>query len=847
MPKRVNKEIGMKRCVKCNYRSSIFPEKIINKKAVNFQTIEKKWQNQWEKKKIFEVRVKKGKKKFYVLEMFPYPSAYGIHMGHARNYTLGDMVTRFRRMQGYNVLYAMGYDSFGLPAENAAIQEKVHPKKFTEKAIVNIIKQQKSLGLSYDWTRIIATSYPEYYKWNQYLFLKFYEKGLAYRKKAPVNFCPKCKTVLANEQVVNGKCWRHSTTDVQIKHLEQWFLKITDYSDELLEDIEKLDWPERIKIMQKNWIGKSKGTEINFNVDGKIWPVFTTRSDTIYGVTFMVISAQHPKLFEFVKGTEQEKEVIKFAQKVRTIKQQDLDKMEKEGVFTGKYAVNPINNKKVPVYVGNFVLAEYGSGMVMAVPAHDQRDFEFAKKYKLPIRVVIQPKKRKLNEKTMRQAYVDYGILINSGKFDKMESERAIKEISKHLEKTKAGKRTTEYKIKDWLISRQRYWGTPIPIIYCKKCGIVPVLEKDLPVKLPEKVKFGKGNPLESSKNFINVKCPKCKSLAKRETDTMDTFFDSSWYFLRYCDSKNKNKIFDKEKIKYWMSVDQYIGGSEHAVGHLIYSRFFTKVFRDLGFLKINEPFMKLINQGIVTKGGLKMSKSLGNVIDPTDIIEDYGADTLRVFLLFMAAPESQLEWDDSGIDAMRKFLKKIYNLKTKFKETNKRLEHFRNKAIKEVTEDIENFRFNLALIKLMKWLDLLYKESDKKSYEDFLKMISIFAPHIAEELWHNLRHKTFISLEIWPKANEKKIDKKIEKQQEHQEKLKEDIRNIVKIIDKKPKSIFIYVIPKEIEIYEEVVNDIKNEFSCDVRLFALNDKDIYDPQNKSKKAKPGKPAIYIE
>src|SRR3989344_4268780 len=594
-------------------------------KKLNFNKIEKKWQSKWEKEKAFQTKEIKNKNKYYVLEMFPYPSGSGLHMGHAFNYTIGDIYARLKRMQGFNVLYPMGYDSFGLPAENAAIKEKTHPKKYTDKAINNFIKQQKSLGLSYDWTRMLKTSDPEYYKWNQYFFLKFFEKGLVYRKKSSVNFCPKCDTVLANEQVHNGMCWRHKDTPVEIKQLEQWFIKITKYAEELLQEIDKLDWPERIKIMQKNWIGKSEGTEIVFKINEKFWKVFTTRPDTLFGVTFLVISVQHSELMKIVTE-EKKKDVEKFLRLLKSTKQEDIDKLAKEGVFTGAYAIHPLTNEKIPVYAGNFVVAEYGSGMVMAVPAHDQRDFEFAKKYKIPIKVVINPENYELKAEKMSRAFVDKCVLVNSKEFNGARSSNAIDLISDYIEKKKLGKRVVQYKLRDWLISRQRYWGTPIPMIYCDKCGIVP--ENKLPVLLPEKVKFGEGNPLMTNKRFLETKCPKCKGKARRETDTMDTFFDSGWYFLRFCDPHNNKEPFRKDKIKYWMPVDQYIGGAEHACMHLIYARFFTKALRDLGFVKFGEPFTKLFNQGMLHgNDGAVMSKSKGNVIPPGVVSKKYGID----------------------------------------------------------------------------------------------------------------------------------------------------------------------------------------------------------------------------
>ena len=812
---------------------------------VDFKSIEKKWQNKWEKEKVFHVKENK-KKKMYVLEMFPYPSSSGLHMGHAFNYTIGDIYARYKRMNGFNVLYPMGYDALGLPAENAAIKAQSHPKKFTEEAIKNFIKQQKGLGLSYDWSRMIKTCDPEYYKWNQYFFLKFFENGLVYRKKAPVNFCGKCNTVLANEQVHSGKCWRHQDTDVEIKHLEQWFIKTTKYADELLKDIEMLQWPERIKTMQINWIGKSHGIEINFKINGKNWPVFTTRPDTIFGVTFMVVSAQHPKLNELVTK-EQKKEVNEFLKKIKSTSEKDLEELEKEGAFTGSYAINPINGEKVPVYTGNFVIAEYGSGMVMAVPAHDQRDFEFAKKYNIPINVVINPENYELKAEKMTRAYVDEGVLINSKEFNGINSREVIDEISDYIEKKKLGKRTVNYKLRDWLVSRQRYWGTPIPIIYCDKCGIVP--EKKLPVLLPEKVKFGEGNPLETNKRFLETKCPKCKGKARRETDTMDTFFDSSWYFLRFCDPKNNKEPFSKDKVKYWMPVDQYIGGAEHACMHLIYARFFTKALRDLGFFKLDEPFTKLFNQGMLHgNDGAVMSKSRGNVVLPEEVSKEYGIDTARLFLVSLASPDKDIIWNDNGIEGSMRFINKLFEYfdKVKIGKSSKRSESKLNKTIKEVSENIENLKYNIAIINIRNLFDNLGGGESKETLEKALKILSPFCPHISEELWHKVGNNKLICLEEWPEVDERKIDEKLEEQDRLIEKLIDDINNVVKIINSKGKEVkkaFVYVLPQEKENYD--IKLIKT--NLDVKIFAVNDKNKYDPENKAGKAKPGKPAIYLE
>src|SRR3989344_5353920 len=1202
---------------------------------MDFIKIEKKWQAAWEKAKIFESSEKSKKKKFYCLEMFPYPSGSGLHMGHTKNYVIGDIFSRFKRMKGFNVLYPMGYDAFGLPAENAAIKAGVDPEKYTKEIIANFIKQQKAIGLSYDWPRTIATCEPEYYKWNQFFFLKFFERGLVYRKKAAVNWCPKCQTVLANEQVQGGVCWRHTDTQVEIKQLEQWFVKTTNYADELLEGIKELQWPERIKIMQENWIGKSFGTEIDFEIahdrekkkiligtmnkakismiknafasfpeiefisledfpnlddsalkegndfrenshkkaefyfkktgirtistdqiqwvekypkengfivhvrklanpnsprasdeevgkwieefvekhgdsranfhfaisyadengikdfvsiqkeyilqkekskksnDGyafdkymkdsntgefrieqpehiafskfhdfvreefvpsvfpnlKKWPIFTTRPDTIFGVTFMVVSAQHPRLMELV--TQKQKiEVENFLKKIKSTSEKETEELNKEGAFTGSYAINPATGEKIPIYPVNFVIADYGSGMVMAVPAHDQRDFEFAKKYGLPIKRVISPSKQsciivhgsnsseaaakkgalenlrhwkpwlkknlekngiktynelypedwlpdydkwksvfekntidentilvghsagtgfllrwlsenkkkvnklilvapsviKKNDKYLRlsklkdfsydsslknyfnklvvfysdsdaehiiesakqihtrlggdlvqikgkghfiyedmgteefpellevililnEAFTGDGVLVNSGNFSGMNNREAIEEITKYLESKNLGKKVVNYKLRDWLISRQRYWGTPIPIIYCGKCGIVPVPEKDLPILLPKDVKFGQGNPLLTSEKFVKTKCPKCKSPAKRETDTMDTFFDSSWYYLRYCDSKNSKVPFEKKKAEYWMPVDQYIGGAEHACMHLIYARFFTKVLRDMGMLKFGEPFPKLFNQGMLHKDGFVMSKSRGNVVSPDEVSKKYGIDAARFFLMFAAAPDRDTEWTEDGIESGSRVVSKLISIgKKKFGRDDLKLLNKLHRAIIFVEENLEKFQYNFALVKLSDLLGRFEKaEYSKKSFETLLLLFSPFMPHICEELWHSIGNKSFISEEIWPAAEKKFISEEIEQQEKSLEKTMEDVRHILKIVGKPAKKIYIYAIPKEVEVYKEMSGELKKEFSAEVNVFAVNNPKKYDPEGKAGKAKPGKPGILVE
>lgn len=812
---------------------------------MNFKKIDAKWQKKWEEKKVFVVE-KNKKEKYYCLEMFPYPSGEGLHIGHALNYTIADIRARFKIMQGFNVLHPMGYDALGLPAENAAIKAGTHPQDYTNKSIKNYIKQQKALGLSYDWSRIINTSSPEFYKWDQWIFLKMFEKGIAYKKKAPVNWCKKCETVLANEQVHEGKCWRHEDTNVEIKNLEQWFFKTTKYADELLDKLDDLDWPQRTKTMQKNWIGKSYGTEIIFKINNEAFPIFTTRPDTIYGVTFMVISAQHQKLKELVTH-EQKKEVSNFLKKLKSVSEKDSADLEKEGVFTGSYAINPINNEKVPIYAGNFVVADYGSGMVMAVPAHDKRDFAFAKKYDIPIKVVVHPENYEEAPDKITEAYTRQGVLINSEKFNGILNTDAKEKITKDLQKKGLAKKKVQYKLKDWLVSRQRYWGTPIPIIYCEKCGIVPAPVSDLPIKLPKKVTFGKGNPLLTNEKFVNTKCPKCSGKAKRETDTMDTFVNSSWYFLRFCDPQNNKEIFSKEKANYWCPVDTYVGGAEHACMHLIYFRFYTKFLRDLGLLNFDEPVKKLFHQGMLhASDGRKMSKSLGNVINPSDIIE--GADSLRLALTSIASPDKDINWDKKILIGSHKFLNKVYNYfqNVKIGKADKIIESKLNKTIKEVTNQIENFKYNLAIIKIRELFNSLPNETSKDVLEKSLKLIHPFCPHITEELWEKIKGKNFIIKSNWPKAEEQKIDASIDKQEQIVEKLVTDINHLTKLFSDKTKS-FVYILPNEIKMYQENLETIKKKIKIEIEIFAVNDKQKYDPENKSKKTKPGKPAIYLE
>ncbi len=789
-------------------------------KSYNPEKIEKKWQEKWEKSKLFKVEIDKNKEKYYLLEMFPYPSGR-IHMGHVRNYTIGDVVARFKRMKGKNVLHPMGWDAFGLPAENAAIQNNSHPAQWTYSNIAYMKDQLKKLGFSYDWDREFATCDPEYYKWEQLIFIKMFEKGLAYRSTGNVNWCPDCSTVLANEQVEDGCCWRCGA-EVEIKELNQWYFKITDYAEELLEWTYKLKgWPEKVLIMQRNWIGKSYGSEIIFKVKDKNIDikVFTTRPDTLYGATFMSIAPEHPLVDQLV--VENRDEVMKI---VNEMKKEDKikrtsDDYEKKGVFTGSYCINPVTGWEIPVYVANFVLMDYGTGAVMAVPAHDQRDFEFAKKYNLKIVPVIKPYDESIDIYNLTEAYEGPGTLINSDIFNGMDNEKAKDAITEYLAKKGLAKKTVNYRLKDWGISRQRYWGAPIPVIYCEKCGIVPEKEENLPVVLPRDVKFSSSSDvLKQIEDFVKTTCPKCGSPAKRETDTMDTFVESSWYFFRFADPKCDYAPFDKEKVEYWCPVDQYIGGIEHAVLHLLYARFYTKVLRDLGYCNIDEPFINLLTQGMVCKetvqcpehGWLfpdevengkckkcgkdviigrseKMSKSKKNVIDPENIIKKYGADTARLFILFAAPPDKNLDWSEQGVDGCYRFLNRIWNLCYKIfpyikdvekydynkdGEVDGELKNLRRKlheTIKKVNEDIERrFHFNTAIAAIMEFLNYINqvnidenseisKKVFREVFENLIIILSPFTPHFAEELWAQLTGKEddFLLNKEFPKWDE--------------------------------------------------------------------------------------------
>lgn len=755
----------------------------------NPHEIEAKWQAYWEEHKTFKTEMDSSRPKSYVLEMFPYPSG-NLHMGHVRNYSIGDVVARFRTMNGFNVLHPMGWDSFGMPAENAAIKHGIPPKKWTMENIANMTRQQKRLGLSYDWDREVTTCKPDYYKWTQWFFELFYKRGLAVKKKSAVNWCNTCNTVLANEQVIDGKCWR-CDHEVVKKDLEQWFFKITDYADELLKDLDLLEgWPERVKTMQRNWIGRSEGLEFSFDFPeiGERIPVYTTRPDTIYGVTYVVLAAEHPLVEKLCANNPKAEEIKAFCDRVRN--QSDIERTssesEKEGLFTGCYCIHPLTGKKVQVWITNYVLYDYGTGAVMGVPTHDARDWMFADKYGLEKIVVINPKDKELKLEDMTDAYEEKeGVLVNSGEFSGMELHAGMEAIKDKIEAMGIGKRRVNYRLRDWLISRQRYWGAPIPVIYCPDCGEVLVPEDQLPVMLPEDVKFDAGavSPLATSESFVNCTCPKCGKPARRETDTMDTFLCSSWYYLRYTDPKNDKAPFAKDKVNYWSPVDQYIGGIEHAILHLLYSRFFMKVLHDAGLVDYKEPFTNLLTQGMVIKDGAKMSKSLGNVVSPEEIIGKYGADTARLFIMFAAPPERELEWSDQGVEGSFRFLGRVWRIvyhyqdvltekvtqynPAELSEAGKELRRVLHTSIKKVTDDIEQrFNFNTAISAMMELVNALYayKEAEKTPHagliyevvSNLLKLLSPFVPHITEELWHGvISEEGSIHEEKWPKYDE--------------------------------------------------------------------------------------------
>ncbi|MDP8262608.1 MAG: leucine--tRNA ligase [Candidatus Ancaeobacter aquaticus] len=762
--------------------------------------IEPKWQQYWTQNGLFTMDPSSDKPKYYCLMMFPYPSA-ALHVGHGRNYIIGDTVARYKIMKGFNVLNPMGWDAFGLPAENAAIKSGIHPRTSTLSNIETMKKQLYSWGCGFDWDREVTSCLPDYYKWTQWIFLKLFEKELAYKKRAPVNWCPSCQTVLANEQVIEGACER-CDAEVTEKFLEQWYFKITEYAERLLADIKKLDgWPERVKLMQENWIGKSHGVEIHFRLDGTEEAItcFTTRVDTIYGATYMVLAPEHPLVEKLVKGTEHEKEVQKFIHTVKSetkIERVSTDR-DKTGLFIGKYVINPYNNEKIPLWIADYVLMDYGTGAVMAVPAHDQRDFMFAKKYELPICIVIQKQDKSLDSNAMTEAHEEEGVMVNSEQFDGISSAAALEKMAKYGEDEGYAKRTVNYKLRDWLISRQRYWGAPIPIIYCDTCGAVPVPEKDLPVLLPENVEFRpKGeSPLASSKEFMETTCPSCGKPARRESDTMDTFVDSSWYYLRYLSAHDGSQAFDKDLVNAWLPVDQYIGGVEHAILHLLYSRYITKVLHDAGLTDFNEPFKNLFTQGMIIKNGAKMSKSKGNTVSPDALITRYGADTVRLYTLFIGPPEKDAEWNDSAVEGANRFLKRVWKLVDKYAGTIKGkrvddtvddsvftldekaardLRRMVHETVQKVSKDMEgDFHFNTAIASIMELLNALTVcERECDSWSDdaktvfylallkMIKMLSPFVPHFSEELWVHVGKKSSVFMCGWPAYTEAALGK---------------------------------------------------------------------------------------
>ena len=751
------------------------------------QKIEKKWQAKWQESNVYKTEMDPAKPKYYTLEMFPYPSG-NLHMGHVRNYSIGDVLARYKTMEGFNVIHPMGFDAFGMPAENAAIKHGVNPADWTFSNMDNMKRQQREMGLSYDWDRQVATCKPDYYRWTQWLFQLFYKRGLAYKKKAFVNWCDTCGTVLANEQVIEGKCWRCDSTVVK-KDLSQWFLKITDYADVLLKDLDLLKgWPDRVKLMQENWIGRSEGLEFSLEVPelGEKLPVYTTRPDTAYGITFVALAAEHPLIDKICENNPKAEEIRAFCQKAQNQSEMERtsSESEKEGIFTGVYAVNPFNGNKVQLWVTNYVLAEYGTGAVMGVPSGDQRDWMFATKYGIDIILTLQPKDKELKLEEMTEAYTDKsGVLVNSAEFTGMDIKSAMKGIMDKAEAEGFGKRRVNYRLRDWLISRQRYWGAPIPVIYCPDCGEQLVPEDQLPVLLPEDVKFDPGavSPLAQSESFVNCTCPKCGKPAKRETDTMDTFICSSWYYLRYTDPHNDKLPFDKDKVNYWAPVDQYIGGIEHAILHLLYSRFFTKVLRDAGMVDFSEPFTNLLTQGMVLKDGSKMSKSKGNVVSPEEIIAQYGADTARLFILFAAPVDRDLDWSDEGVAGASRFLKRVWRIMETFEaqikagqdeydvssltEEEKELRRVLHTTIKKVTEDIrDRFMFNTAISSIMELVNAFYAFQNSETINGnlvrevsvaIIKLLAPFAPHITEELWSILIGEGSVHQQKWPECDE--------------------------------------------------------------------------------------------
>lgn len=772
----VNKEPGLLKHLKEKHKSKEMKEKY------NFQKIEEKWQKVWDSKKVFRSCKDRAKKKYYCLEMYPYPSGR-IHMGHVRNYSIGDVISRYKAMNGFSVIHPIGWDAMGMPAENAAISQGVHPQKWTLDNILYMKRQLKRMGFSYDWAREVNTCLPEYYRWNQWIFLKMYDRGLAYRKKSRVNWCPQCQTVLANEQAVGERCWRCGTA-VKQKEIEQWFLKITDYAEELLSGHSLLEkWPEHALTMQKNWIGRSTGAHIVFPMadSSQSIEVFTTRVDTIFGATFIALSPGHPLSRALILESERKEEMERWIERnlIERRQKESLEETEKKGIDTGKKAINPYTGEEIPIWITNYVLMEYGTGAIMAVPGHDKRDFEFAKKYYLPIKEVIVPYGQSPAGKT-EEVFEDFGMVINSGHFSDKSSMEAAKEMIRYGEEKGFARKEILYRLKDWGISRQRYWGTPIPVVYCNKCGIVGVPYDSLPVVLPYDVEFKgtEGSPLEKSEDFVKTTCPKCHREARRETDTMDTFFDSSWYYFRYCSPEEKKLPFDPRPVDYWLPVDLYIGGIEHAILHLIYARFFCKVLRDLGLTKIDEPFPRYLAQGMVTKDGSAMSKSKGNVVDPDEMVSEYGADTLRLFVLFAAPPEKEFAWNEKGIEGSFRFLNRIWSFfQQNMDMFNKEEEDFcgsdiaisslrkkMHQTIKRVSENIEKrFHLNTAVSSIMEFFNQIKKENDilrksnvgkdilKEALEKLVLLLYPFAPHVCEELWEKMGHKELLIRSPWP------------------------------------------------------------------------------------------------
>lgn len=801
----------------------------MRKDIYDFKKIEEKWQKIWEEESLYEVKEDNSKKKFYILDMFPYPSAEGLHVGHPEGYTASDIIARKRIMEGLNVLHPMGWDAFGLPTENYALKMKIHPKIATAKNIVNFKRQIKRFGFSYDWSREINTSDPSYYKWTQWIFLKMYENGLAYEADVPINWCPACKTGLANEEVIQGICERCGAK-IERRNMRQWMLKITAYADRLLKDLDLLDWPEKIVTMQKNWIGKSEGVEINFKIKDadKVIKVFTTRPDTIFGATYLVLAPEHPILSELLTGTEREN-LEEYRNRIKS--KSDLERTslikEKEGIFTNLFAINPVNGQILPIYVADYVLLTYGTGAIMAVPAHDQRDFEFAVKYNLPIVQVIKPDSV---ENLLNEAYENEGVMINSSQFNGMNSIEARKAITEYLENMGVGKKVVKYKLRDWVFSRQRFWGEPIPIVHCEKCGAVPLPYDQLPLTLPDVPYYetsGTGeSPLALIEDWVNVNCPKCGSKAKRETNTMPQWAGSCWYYIRYVDPQNDSELANKDKINYWLPVDLYIGGAEHAVLHLLYARFWHKFLFDIGVVNTPEPFIKLRNQGLVlAEDGRKMSKSLGNVINPDDMIDKYGADVVRMYEMFMGPFDQDTMWSTEGVEGIRRFINKVWSL---FDETeindeppNEDTLRIMHKTIKKVSYDIENFNFNTAISALMIYVNNLLKlpKRPKVTLENLTLLLAPFAPHISEELWSLLGHNCSIFKEKWPEyvddlAKDKILEIPIQVNGKLRSKLfvseeitEEEIKNLALIDDK----VKIYIEGKNLKKVIYIKNKLLN------------------------------------